>query len=116
MSTPALLVSWREIVLGFFPFLARFTIDPTPGAALKIKSANALIEIEGGAKGVARNGDFVARFCRDSLTGFLYVSSDKEAPYSWTLVPAAALPGPPTPADAGAAIVVSEGSERVTCG
>jgi hypothetical protein len=79
-----------------------------------VKSSNALIEIEGGTKGVARLDDFVARFYRDSLSGIVYVSLSPSAPYVWTPIASGIIP--PTPTDAGTAIVVSEGSKKVTCG
>ena len=55
---PAILSWWREVVVGLFPFLARFRTRPAiEGGALEIKSAAGRVELEGGVLSVLRVGD-----------------------------------------------------------
>lgn len=102
---------WETIILGLFPFLARFRVASS--GALEVKSATSRTELEGGGAAVARVGDMSGRLYRDATSGALYYSPSATADY----VIVASAAGPPVNgATPGTAIVVATGSAKVSSG
>jgi len=121
MSSPTDLSSLKEIILGLFPFLARFRTRPIgEGGALEVKSAAGRTEVEGGDAPAARKGDG---------TGYLYAQLGAGTPppvialwwsptpppnASWTAIAAfAPVPIATTP---GTPIIITTGSGKVFLG
>lgn len=101
----------REVVLARFPFLERFR---TIGKRLAIRSAGEGIDLEGGAKGVARVDDAWGRLYFDTVSATLYYSPSTSAPFAWAPIASGIIA--PLPAEPGTAIALPVGSDRVTCG
>lgn len=119
-ASSSILSDLRAIVASQFDWLQYVRLGSS-GRGLSIRSADRLIHLEGdaGDPAVARVstdeaiGTGAARFYRDTITGALWVSTSRAAPYSWSIV--ASGVGPPTSIEAGTQAVITTGSERVTC-
>ncbi len=110
-TAPTPLKSLRSIILGLFPWLARCGLAPS--GALALRGVAGRTELEGGGRAAAGKGHAVVRLSYDNPPTTLYYSTDLVAPFSWTAVPPAALPGPPLPTDAGVLVRILEGSGKV---
>lgn len=105
----------RTSVITAFPWLAHVTTASDGGLSLRAAAAK-LLHIGGDAldPAAARVGDFVVRLYRDSNLGVLWASASPSAPYVWAPVASGIIP--PTVADAGTAVRIVTGSQKVTCG
>jgi hypothetical protein len=113
-ASPPAPVSFREIVLGLFPWLARFGLDAV-SKRLQVRSAGDGIDIEGGGPAVGRVGDLVVRLGLNA--GVPSYSTSTSAPYTWLPIPSGSGPGGALlPTDAGVELTITTGSGKVTCG
>lgn len=112
MSDP--LVSIRDIITGLFPWIKGIFATP---AGLEIRSTVSRVRVEGGDHPVAlvdgpSVGTGMVRFY--TSLGVLYVSTSTAPPYAWTPVAQGVIP--PTPVDAGTAVLVVTASSKLSSG
>lgn len=102
------------------PFVRAYDVTPSDSTAIDTTGTLALgqsasaVELAGGGPAVARVGDSAGRLCLANGAPTLFYSPSPTAPY--VAVPAAAVPGAPTPADAGVTVAIATGSPVVTSG
>lgn len=117
MTAPARppLSSIREVIGNLYTWLTHVTKASDGGLSLCTETSRLHLEGDAGDPAVARVGDLVVRLGLNVAVPSY--STSTSAPYTWTPIPAGSGPlGALTPADAGVAIIIAAGSEKVTCG
>jgi hypothetical protein len=110
-ATPQPLTSWKEIILGLFPWLARFGPDAS-SRRLQVRSAGDGLDLEGGGSPVLRATDTGGKLAANTMDGLLYYLAPGGAAYVPVAVYSAA-PGPPPPSFPGTVVVLGPGSGKV---
>jgi hypothetical protein len=120
MTAAANVESFAEVLLGLFPWLARFGLDPGT-KRLQVHSAGDGLDLEGGGQPVIRatpqsgSGDTGGQLAHNSMDGLVYYLAPGGAAYVPVAVYSVA-PGPPPPSFPGTVVVLGPGSGKVTSG
>lgn len=111
---PGPLEHWRAITAQLFPWTAGIRLSAISGGLRVLAAATKALHLQGdaGDPAAARVGDLVVRLYRDGNSGILWASTSTAPPYAWAPVAFGVVP--PTIADAGSALVITTGSQKVT--
>lgn len=123
MSSPSARSSLREIVVSFFPWIARVRVDASKALSIRSASTRVVLAGEGEtAPPVARVADMCGRLVLAppvevsgviTVPPILYYSPSPTAPYVAVAVCAPSIP--PIPSTPGTPIVIATGSSKVRC-